>query len=988
MKNRIQKTLSLMLVLIMVLATLPFAAVAATTQDLAESDIIIGDDDYVYDLEEYYVDWNYETDEPVYVTYATITCTSEDLSGDITIPSTLGGYSVREISGNAFSDRVNITSIVVPESVEYIAGGWYDYDYYNEETEEYGCQYGAFSRCTSLKSVTFLGDETEVGAYAFYNCTALENVNLPNKIESINDEVFVGCSNLENIILPESVDEIKYNAFNGCSALKSIDIPNNVYCIGGYAFYNCTSLESVSLPEKQLESIGNSAFYGCTALESIVIPQSTTFVCSEAFRGCTSLSNISILSDEIENIGYYAFDETAYYNDSSNWENNVLYIGKYLIKANKNISGDYTVKDGTLLIAEEAFEYCENLTDVTMPDSLLYICYSAFGDCHNLSAVKFGTNLKSIGSYAFEWCNSLSEIVIPSSVYEIGDCSFYCCSSLSKLEIENGVKEIYGQAFWGCSSLESVFIPESVEYLSSSAFADSEKLKNINVSENNQYFCSEDGILFANDLDYNWDEDDNVTITIKEEMVALVCYPKGKTATSYSIPSSVYSIRSYAFYGNKDLESVDIPNTVSYIDSGAFSVCSSLKSISIPEGVEYISDNAFSNCTSLKEVNLPDTVNDISSDAFSGCTSLESIAIPDAVTWIGYSAFSGCSALKSINIPADISWIKEGTFSGCSSLESIEIPYGVTEIEYGAFNSCTSLSSVKLPATLKTIESDAFYNCPALKEVTIYAGVDKIGSDAFGCYENERWGMSPVQGFTIYGFTGSAAEEYADEYGFKFVSIDGTHVHLFGEWKVTKEATVVSTGEETRTCPDCGKTQTRETEKVPSNEVYNEATGISIIYPEYTYDYGEVSVKAEEKTSGAALDALNAEKNGKKTLFDISMYIDGEKLSEEEMEGNPVWVKVPLPEGYNASRTNVYYVNDEGKLEKIKSFVEGSYVYFEATHFSDYAIVEEEETTNPSANCNHICHKKGIAKFFYKIARFFWKLFKTNRICDCGIYHY
>ena len=42
----------------------------------------------------------------------------------------------------------------------------------------------------------------------------------------------------------------------------------------------------------------------------------------------------------------------------------------------------------------------------------------------------------------------------------------------------------------------------------------------------------------------------------------------------------------------------------------------------------------------------------------------------------------------------------------------------------------------------------------------------------------------------------------------------------------------------------------------------------------------------------------------------------------------------------------------------------------------------------PSSSCSHICHKGGISKFFYKIALFFWKLFRTNKYCSCGVAHY
>ena len=38
--------------------------------------------------------------------------------------------------------------------------------------------------------------------------------------------------------------------------------------------------------------------------------------------------------------------------------------------------------------------------------------------------------------------------------------------------------------------------------------------------------------------------------------------------------------------------------------------------------------------------------------------------------------------------------------------------------------------------------------------------------------------------------------------------------------------------------------------------------------------------------------------------------------------------------------------------------------------------------------CSCMCHKTGFMGFIYKIARFFWKLFKTNPSCACGNAHY
>ncbi len=43
---------------------------------------------------------------------------------------------------------------------------------------------------------------------------------------------------------------------------------------------------------------------------------------------------------------------------------------------------------------------------------------------------------------------------------------------------------------------------------------------------------------------------------------------------------------------------------------------------------------------------------------------------------------------------------------------------------------------------------------------------------------------------------------------------------------------------------------------------------------------------------------------------------------------------------------------------------------------------------NPSEGCSCACHKGGFSGFIYKIARFFWKLFKIHQTCECGVKHY
>ena len=97
----------------------------------------------------------------------------------------------------------------------------------------------------------------------------------------------------------------------------------------------------------------------------------------------------------------------------------MLYLGNYLIKAKTNISGEYTIKDGTKVIADEAFCGCTSLTSVTIPDSVT-----------------------SIGDYAFYKCTSLTEITIPDSVTSIGYRAFGYYYDYGYKKLENFT--IYG----------------------------------------------------------------------------------------------------------------------------------------------------------------------------------------------------------------------------------------------------------------------------------------------------------------------------------------------------------------------------------------------------------------------------------------------------------------------------------------------------------------------------------------------------------------
>lgn len=318
---------------------------------------------------------------------ATITDCSTMISGNITIPSTLGGYPVTAIGYEAFYNCNNLTGLTISNGVKSIDNS-------------------AFCNCDSLTSVTIGDSVISIGNSVFSDCDRLTGVIIGDSVADIGSNVFSGCSSLTSVKIGSSVESVGYAAFYNCTSLVNVNIPESVTYIGSAAFRECTSLTSVTIPDS-VSSIGNYTFYNCASLTSVTIPNSVTSIGDRAFYNCTSLTSVAI-GDGVTSIGDYAFYECI------------------------NLTS-VTIPDGVKSVGDYTFYGCESLTSVNIGDGVTSIGASAFHSCFGLTGATIPNSVTNIGTSAFCYCTGLESITVGDGLTYIGDAAFRWCSRLTNI---------------------------------------------------------------------------------------------------------------------------------------------------------------------------------------------------------------------------------------------------------------------------------------------------------------------------------------------------------------------------------------------------------------------------------------------------------------------------------------------------------------------------------------------------------------------------
>lgn len=323
-----------------------------------------------------------------------------------------------------------------------------------------------------------------------------------------------------------------------------------------------------------------------------------------------------------------------------------------------------------------------------------------------------------------------------------------CCAHAAVsqvLVLPEGTKVIEAEAFYGDTSIREVVLPEGVETIGERAFAGSGVTK-VNLPETLTYIAPD---AFANVKHvYAYGEYGSYAEVWAKGKSNVTFMCRLTNTINWSFKDGVLNI-----VGSGVMPDYEYPVSG---DAPWTEYRESVQRIVIGEGITKIGNYNFKYCENNTEIVFPSTLTYIGGGAFAFNYSIEQVTMPDSVTSTSWDIFIECKSLKYVKLSSNLRNLNTYVFSG-TAIETITIPDSVVSIGHHAFYNCKNLTTVYVSKNVTTIGNAAFGNCPNL---------------------------------TIYGDTGTKAEEYAAANGVQYVDPttfikDFTYTIANGECTIT-----------------------------------------------------------------------------------------------------------------------------------------------------------------------------------------------------------
>lgn len=175
-----------------------------------------------------------------------------------------------------------------------------------------------------------------------------------------------------------------------------------------------------------------------------------------------------------------------------------------------------------------------------------------------VKVTRIGTRAFMGEEYGMGSYNHITSLVIPSSIKVIEEYAFASSHDLRTVVLREGITTIKRGAFSDCRKLQTLTIPSTVTSIGQFTIS---ARKGVTVASKNRHYSSKDGVLF------------NKTKT------TLIKYPALAQTTSYTVPSSVKNIVTYAFDDCRYLSRISVSPKIESIQKYAFLACNNLNKV-------------------------------------------------------------------------------------------------------------------------------------------------------------------------------------------------------------------------------------------------------------------------------------------------------------------------------------------------------------------------------------------------------------------------
>ena len=500
--------------------------------------------------------------------------------------------------------------------------------------------------------------------------------------------------------------------FNGDLTGKLVVAPG-ITVIAGAAFLKNdhsilgSNLSALVLPEG-LEVIEESAVRSFNNLKYINIPSTVRAIYGDF--GVTVTIYDVLFDLDIADLTAYC---DIYFEDigsSPIWNAQNVYVNGELVT-------DLVIPEGTTRISSYAFYGVKCLNTITIPSSVTTIENSALVGCEISEFI--------VDANSNYFCTENGILFNKTKTRLIS----YPTTKDGGYVIPNTVTTIDEGAFLHADYLDSITIPSSVQVVGSRAFESS--------ADRRVYITDIEAWLNIDFLDW-YSNPLNVMFNTNDEIVdgSGELYLNNQLLTNLVIPSSITSIKQFAFDGAVCLQSLTFPKGLISIDYGAFHSCSNIINYdftaaqTVPTLADY---NWIGAAGSNTKIYVPRNLYN------SWITAPNWSSHKDYIVAVEYSGLFDANGQRVY----DWDQLKANSLITVSGSKLTDVALGTTYADHTLVISDSivtigssafygvGLADLEIPNTVTTIEQEAFYYSK-LTSIVLPSSVTSIGSDPFG----------------------------------------------------------------------------------------------------------------------------------------------------------------------------------------------------------------------------------------------------------------